>query len=283
MEARKLAQNCEKSGFTIYLDGHEGHRGNVLAHSFLSKAQRLIHILNKLERAYLGSSVRQTDFEIVNAEKYNPTTLSLKPVPKVAAYDPVPTLDWSLQQIGIVGSGREPDPKVNSEIAFELVDLATNKTETGYRAFWINGHTDPVKFDDEYRENAIKVAKARSRQESPTRWRIGTAQGSVVGELKKVDDLEAENEFVVVPPVGAKRVVCTFPEAMRQEMGDYLFKIVRVTGHLHYGEEGPFPFKVDAASIAEMPERRKSIAELKGIFAGQERVPNDWETLLNGR
>lgn len=282
VEEMKLAENGEKIGFTIYLDGHAGHQGNVLAHSFLNKVRSLILVLNKLERAYINSPVRQTDFEIVDADKFNPTTLSLKPVPRAKAYDPVPTLGWSLEQIGSVGRGAEPDARVSSEIAYDLVKLATKESETGYRAFWINGYADPVRFDDGFRENAINVARARARRETPTRWRVGTSQGTVVGELKKVDDLEAENEFVIVPPVGAKRVVCTFPEAMRAQMGEYLFKIVRVTGHLHYGEEGPFPYKVDASSIVPMPKRRKSLSDMRGIFAGKEQVPTDWETLLNG-
>lgn len=276
-------ENQEKPGFTIYLDGHAGHQGNVLAHSFLGKVRGLILVLNKLERAFAGTAHRQTDFEIVDADKYNPTTLSLKPVPKVKSYDPIPAMGWSLSQIEAVGRGGELDARITSEIAFDLVKLATKASETGYKSFWINGHADPVRFDEEYRENAAQIAKKLARLESPTVWRVGTAEGAVVGELKKIDDLEAENEFVIVPPVGAKRVVCTFPESMRAEMGDHLFRVVRVSGHLHYGEESPFPFKVDASSIARMPTRRKSIFEMGGIFAGKERVPSDWEELLNDR
>lgn len=282
LEARKLAQNGEKSGFTIYLDGHEGHRGNVLAHAFLGKVHKLIAVLNKLERAYLASPVRQTDFEIVDADKFNPTTLSLKPVPRAKAYDPEPTLVWSLGQIEAVGRGEEPDSRVNSEIAFDLVKLATKESDTGYRSFWINGNAEAVRFNEAYLENATKVARQRARLETPTRWRTGTAQGTVVGELKKVDDLEADNEFVILPPIGARKIVCTFPEALRQQMGEYLFKIVRVSGHLHYGEEGPFPFKVDAQAIEPMPKRRKSLADLRGVFSGKDHVPSDWDAMLNG-
>ena len=281
-EAWKLVESEGKSGFTIYLDGHEGHRGNVLAHSFLGKVHKLIAVLNKLERAYLASPVRQTDFEIVDADKYNPTTLSLKPVPRAKSYDPVPTLDWSLSQIEAVGRGEEPDLRVNSEIAFDLVKLATKESDTGYRSFWINGNAEAVRFNDEYLENATRVARQRARLETPTRWRSGTAQGTVVGELKKIDDLEADNEFVILPPIGARKIVCTFPETLREQMGEYLFKIVRVSGHLHYGEESPFPFKVDANAIEPMPKRRKSLADLKGVFSGKEHVPSDWDIILNG-
>lgn len=254
----------------------------MLVHSYLHKVHRLILVLNKLERAYITASTRQTDFEIVGADKQNPTTLSLKPVPRAKGYDTAPALRWSIQQIDAVGRGVEPDARVDSDIAFDLVKLATKEGEYGYKAFWINGHAEAVRFDDEYHDNALRVARQRVKLEAPNSWRVGTAEGSVVGELKKVDDLEADNLFVVVPPIGADRVVCTFPEYLREQMGEYLFKTVRVTGHLHYGEESPFPYKVDALTIAAMPRRRKTMAELRGVFAIHERVVNDWDGLLHG-
>ena len=271
-----------KGRFTIYLDGHAGHQGNVLAHAFLAKARGLILILNKLERAYIDSGVRQTDFEIVDADKSNPTTLSLKPVPRIKAYDPFPTLDWSLQQIEAVGSGVEPDEKVNSEIAYDLAKLAMKENETAYRSFWINGQAAPVRFDEDYWENARKLARKRAKEESPNRWRVGVAEGTVVGELKKVDDLEGENEFVIVPPVGARRIVCTFSPDLREKMGNHLFKVVRVRGQLHYGEESPFPFRVDAYNIDVMLKRRKAMKDLRGLFAGQDRVDAKWGAMLDG-
>jgi hypothetical protein len=62
-------QEHEKYRFTVYLEGHEGHRGNVLAHAFIAKVQRLILVLNKMERAFIDSAFRQTDFEIVGADR----------------------------------------------------------------------------------------------------------------------------------------------------------------------------------------------------------------------
>jgi hypothetical protein len=282
LEAWKLAENQENSGFTIYLDGHEGHRGNVLVNSYLTKVHRLVLVLNKLERAYIDAGTRQTDFEIVGADKRNPTTLSLKPVAKAKAYDPAPALKWSIQQINAVSHGIDPDPRVDAEIAFDLVKLSSKENEYGYKAFWINGHAEAVRFDEEFCENARRIARQRVTQEAPNRWRVGVAQGSIVGELKKVDDLEGDNLFVVVPPIGPDRVVCTFPEHLRAEMGKHLFKTVRVTGRLYYGEEGPFPFKVDAINIQLMPMRRKAMTTLRGMFATQERVASDWGELLHG-
>ncbi|KQU62388.1 hypothetical protein ASG67_04695 [Sphingomonas sp. Leaf339] len=254
----------------------------MLVHSYLSKVQRLVLVLNKLERAYINSGTRQTDFEIVGADKRNPTTLSLKPVAKAKAYDPAPALKWSIQQIDAVSHGNDPDPRVDSEIALDLVKLSTKDSEYGYKAFWINGHAEAVKFDDVFCENARRIARQRIESEAPNRWRIGVSQGSVVGELKKVDGLEGDNLFVVVPPIGPDRVVCTFPENMRNEMGQYLFKVVRVVGNLHYSAESPFPFKVEALGIEPVLPRRKPMKSMIGLFAGQEQVPMQWGDLLHG-
>ena len=238
--------------------------------------------MNKLERAYIDAGVRQTDFEIVGADKRNPTTLSLKAVPRVRAYDPVPALRWSIQQMDIVGKGETPDARVNSEIAYDLVKLATKDSEHGYKAFWINGHAEAVRFDEDFRSKALVVARSRVRLEAPNLWRVGVAQGSVVGELRKVDDLEGNNLFVVVPPVGPDRIVCTFPDSLRDQMGSYLFKIVRVTGSLRYSEESPFPVSVEASELAQVLPRRKPMRDLRGIFAKQDRVVSDWGALLHG-
>lgn len=281
-EVIELSENAQKSEFTIYLDGHEGHQGNVLAHAFIGKVRRLILVLNKLERAYVDSGTRQTDFEIINADKVNPTLLSLRAVPRVKSYNPIPVLNWSLAQIELVGRGKQPDDRLGSDIAYDLVELATRHRETEYKSFWINGSLEPVRFNDDYRENALKVAKQRAKAEAPTSWRVGVSRGSVVGELKKVDDLDADNLFVVVPPVGPPQIVCEFPPHLKEIMGQHLFKIVRVTGHLHYREDSAFPFRVQAITIDQVQKRRKSMRELRGIFAGQSHVPTDWGAVLDG-
>ncbi len=286
-EARKLAENEETLGFTIYLEGHDGHQGNVLAHAFVWKVQRLILVLNKLERIYIASGTRRTDFEIVAADKHNPTTLTLKPVPRDSStYRPAPALNWSMRQIEAVGRGELPDERVGSEVALDLVKLATKETDDGYKAFWINGYAEAVRFDDEYLHNARQVARERVKKEAPNKWRVGAATGSIVGELKKIDDFDAENEFVIVPPTGAEFVRCKFPASMKEKMGQYVFKTVRVSGTLFYGEDSPFPYLVEAADdgvefYPAAPPRR-SFADMRGIFAGRERRAPDWDLLLNG-
>lgn len=117
------------------------------------------------------------------------------------------------------------------------------------------------------------------------RWHVGTSFGAVVGELKKLDDFERDREFVIVPPVG-KPITCTFPDAMAAEMGRYWNRVVRVSGRLHYIAESPFPIRVDVANggieLYPANKPRRSLSEMRGVFAGRERASVTWNSLLDG-
>jgi len=280
-----VSESRDISDFTIYLEGHDGHRGNVLVHAFIGKVHRVVLVLNRLERAFIDSAMRHTDFEIVGADKRNPTTITLKPVPHVRSYDPQPAFHWAMSQLAAVARGDEPDGRVRGEIAKDLVKLATKDSEDGYKAFWINGHAEAVKFDDNFLHNALALTRTREKEDTPTRWHVGSALGSIVGELRAVDDIADEREFVIVPPTGAESITCVFPESLRATMGDYLFRMVKVEGTLHYGKDSPFPYRVEANDngIAPYPDRkpRRTLEDLRGVFAGQGRSEPDWGSLLN--
>lgn len=273
-----------KRGFTVYLEGHEGHQGNVLLHAFLGKVHKLAIVLNKLERAYIDSGTRQTDFEIIDADKKNPTTLTLKPIPKVKAYDPTPAFKWSIEQINTVAKGGEPDARVRGDVADDLVKLATKESEYGYKAFWINGYAEAVRFDEDFLINALRFSKKRNTQEADTVWRTGVAHGSVIGELKYIDDLEGDRKFIILPPTGAESILCTFPENTHENMRQFLFKTVKVTGNLHYVKTSPFPQKVDADDngIEVYPARtaKRKLSEMRGMFAGRDKNNINWDDFL---
>jgi hypothetical protein len=100
------------------------------------------------------------------------------------------------------------------------------------------------------------------------RWFEGTAYGSVVGDLKQVADIEGEHQFVIVPPIGADRVECIFPDNKRDKMRDCLWRTVRVIGRLHYSANSPFPTQVEMEEIdlASEIDRPPHLMELRGLF-----------------
>ncbi|MBY5395910.1 hypothetical protein HFN01_13875 [Rhizobium leguminosarum] len=271
--------------FTVYLDGHEGHRGNVLLHAFISKIQRLETVLGKMERAYLSVPSRQTQFEIVAAAKVNPTSLTLHAVPSAQNYDPKPAFQWTMRQIRAVSDGVEPDERVGLDIAKDLEKLSARDTNTGYKAFWINGFAEKVLFDENFHANAARLAFLRKKQIPDQQWQEGKSLGSIVGELKKLDDFEHDREFVIVPAVGDP-VICIFPDAMRDEMGSFWRKVVRVTGILQYHASSPFPARVEVeeggVQLYPEPAPRRTLAQMRGVFSGLRRPDVNWNSLFDG-
>lgn len=275
-----MTQNQHK-GFTVYLSGADGHQGNVLAHTYVGKIGKLISVMNRLERLHEGSSVKKTDYEIVGADKRNPTTLTLKPVPRVRDYNPAPAVHWCIEQLEKIDRGSDPDQRVTSAILGEIAEMAAASKDEGHKAFWINGHTDPVRFDQAFHVKALGLAQRRAFAETSVVWFTGKSVGEVVGELKKVDDIDADNEVVLVPATGPDFIRCTFPESMKSQIGQFLFKKVKVKGVLTYDSLSPHPKRVQILEdgIGLYPERPSGVNffDLRGMFAGRKREQVNWD------
>ena len=129
------------------------------------------------------------------------------------------------------------------------------------------------------------IDRSTTRWPPELAWHTGASLGSIVGELKKLDNFEHDREFVIVPPVGAP-VVCTFPDTMLSEMGKYWSKVVRVRGILQYKSDSPFPASVDVVAggieLYRQEPPKRTLAQLRGIFAGRPRPNPDWDSLLHG-
>jgi len=276
----------DHKGFTVYLEGDEGHQGNVLAHTFVSRVNKLIAVFNKLERLHQETNAKKTDFEIVAADKRNPTTLTLKPVPRVRNYSPAPAMSWCIKQLEHINQGEEPDRRISSDVLRDIATMSAESTDKGHKKFWINGHTNPINFDEKFQVNALTLAQKRAVEEAPIAWHSGKSVGEVIGELKKVDDFEADNEVVLVPKTGAEYIRCTFPESMRDEIGNFVFKTVKVSGVLTYESHSPHPVSVMIrdGGVRLYPARSAEVSfrNLKGIFSGDKnRETPDWDSLLN--
>lgn len=151
----------------------------------------------------------------------------------------------------------------------------------------LGGEGKAVEADETYIGRKAGTVRKQGTGHETTRWHKGVSIGAVVGQLKLVDDIDDAGEFVIVPAVGPETITCRFPDSMRDAIREFLFKTVRVKGALHYRENSPFPYRVDAEENGIEPyparPRRRSLSELRGVFSNSERTQPDWDTLLNGR
>jgi hypothetical protein len=272
------------SDLTLHMEGHPGHRGNVLAHALVAKLQRILSALGQAERKFIDHAQRHTDYEISEASKTNPTRMTLHPVGRRASYDPLPALNWTLEQISRIAEGRPTDERVDATLAGTLAEIAEKRREDDYARLWISGNGITVTLDETFKARCQVLVTHRRDVEKAPGWFEGVSYGSVVGDLLQVADIEGEHQFVIVPPAGADRIKCTFPESKRETMRDYLWKTVRVVGRLTYTAKSPFPVHVDMDDIQYVSDvdTPPHLLELRGLFKGVRRGRHDLERLLDG-
>lgn len=91
-------------------------------------------------------------------------------------------------------------------------------------------------------------------------WRITSeaigpdefAEGSLTGTLDTVR-LHNTKVFEIFPTVGPKKVICHFPEQMKERVKQALERYVRVEGRLRYKHWDKFPHAIDARDIEIYP------------------------------
>lgn len=222
--------------------------------------------MHRLERLRTGSRTRGTDFEIVRADKYNPTLLALKAVPKVEDYNPAPAFDWAIRQLNAVANNLPVDDALDSSILKEMADLAAKPRADGYARFWVRVEENVIHLDDMFAHRANAIFLRRRIEEVPISWHIGTAFGEVTGRLAVVSDIEGEQEFVLSPAAGPSQIKCKFREDQREEMRQHLFKVATVEGLLHYGEGSPHPYLVEMTSIRIRVPEPRHLLDMRGAF-----------------
>ena len=274
----------ENETISIYMDGHEGHRGHVLAHAWLDKLRAFVGVLSSMERDYLGAKSRQTEYEIVEAKKVNPTIIQIRPVPKKRNYDPRPAFVWSAQQFESVARFGEADQKLSAATVEAMSGLANEPTADAYKSFWINGQSAPVYFDDQFRAKAAALAAARITRERPFDWFEGTTYGSVVGELRFVDDIEGDHRIAIKPVAGPEKIECFYEPSLEATLRENLFHRVRVQGYLNYKRTSPHPASVKVTGLDKVESSGEGLGSLKGLLRGEDRPDgNGLEQLIRGR
>jgi hypothetical protein len=238
-----------KDEVRLRLDGAPEHRGHVLAHALNQKLDRFLKTFGRFERAFLGKGARQTDFETTILSHNSPYEVGLNPVPRVKNYIPDDAVAWTIGQWEKITKGMTPDPRIDEELVDDVVQLGSRPENYEFSDFAISYAHRIINFDDAAEANALAVRASLVAARGVLPWRKGVSFGSLTGELRSVIDAQHERQIVICPPLGEAMVTCVFPEGMRDQIKDYLFSFVRVTGRLHYDDKSPIPHLIEIDNI----------------------------------
>ncbi len=94
--------------------------------------------------------------------------------------------------------------------------------------------------------------------------------GQLKGRLEKVN-VHGKLEFVIYPVLRTKGIRCTFPDSLRDRVGEAIKgKVVTVKGVMLYLSDEPFPYLVHVEEIEILPpdEELPTLHDLRGIAPG---------------
>ena len=254
---------------TLIVDGSDARQGAIPADAFIGKLRAFMATLYGLDRAFTRHNKRQFDLEIVELSRNSPANVGMRPRADTNGYDPHPSIEWGFAQLERLRAGEDVDAAVTQPLMDNVIELARVREgrlpELGFlRA---NYRTHSIPLDATLGARAM-AARALRVIDAKTPWRASVSYGTVMGELRGVMDLDGEHQFYIVPPTGPKRIACNFPEDLRAQMNESLFKTIRASGYLHYDGQSPFPRRLDADTINGMRESVGHFSDLRGIFKG---------------
>src|SRR6202034_1740632 len=101
---------------------------------------------------------RQTEYEIVNAEKVNPTNFTFHPVPKRATYDPIPAFNWTMEQLEKIEAGEDIDERLDAAFMQTVAELAERKREDDYSRLWLTDGRRTINLDAKFKAHSELIA-----------------------------------------------------------------------------------------------------------------------------
>ncbi|HTM79778.1 hypothetical protein [Asticcacaulis sp.] len=252
---------------TFVIDGASARNNAIPAAAFLAKLSSFVAVIYAFERSFSHKDKRQIDLEIVDLTRNSPAQIKMRVKSKINGYSAVAALGWTFDQIDRLSRGEAIDPAITSAALDNVIDFAKAREarmpELGEMS--IRYEDRSIVVDATMAERAIS-ARNSIASDTITNWHSGVSKGSILGELRSVADIDGEREFYITPPTGAKKIRCIFPEDLRVQMRENLFKVVRAHGFLHYGSESPFPVLLEASQIEGITIPDGHFADLRGIF-----------------
>lgn len=252
----------------LRISGADVRNGQIPADVFASAIRKFAATMAFFERIYTDKPRRSADLNVASLGRENPMVIGLAPASRVRGYSPVPAIRWGFGQMASMPVlGAEVDPRIPVELLDNVYDLSSDENRDAIAKFAAHYEGAVIDFNGKLADSVRARRTTLISSMPPPAWYAGVSKGAIFGELRGVTDLDGEREFFVCPPSGPRRVKCVFTEKMRDQMNTLLFKMVYITGFLHYDGNSPHPTFVEAVSVSGVEEPSAHMIDMAGLFA----------------
>lgn len=240
--------------------GRTQDSGQVRLSDFIMQLESFKAALKHTERIAFKKVPAAVYYRIVDLSYRSPATIVLEAFPVDPSKAPgaaAQVIDRFLESIAFIRRRGEIPEGFDLPALEAFRDLGAT-LEKNVSNIVIENGKDKIPIDREYQD---RIASAIGPDE--------LIEGSIAGMLEKVN-LHNTARFEIFPTIGPVKVVCDFPQALKEKVKAGLERYVRVYGRLRLKQWDRYAHTIDAADIEIYPpeEQLPTLWELRGIAPG---------------
>lgn len=240
-------------------EGLAKHSGHVTLGGLLYQLSNLYNALKHADRLITGAPKPTVHFRVVDLRHTSPATITIEARPVKSDRDYTEEIMGgfvgAMDQIGTDGKA----PEWADRDFLKHISAINRPVGRSVRAARISHGGTEVHLTHEL-QHKIEVILAPEE----------TFGGSIKGRLEAINLHDDENTFRIYPAVGPQRVICRFPDELRDEAIGAVDRGVVVEGLMKYRANADFPEEIEVRSIEILPkdDELPTLDELRGIAPG---------------
>ena len=241
----------------IELHGSPGDEGHLRLSEFIRELESIRAALKQTERLFAGTEESSVYYRVVDLSHNSPAMIALEPTPVHHTVDPtiiagtVGSFFSNLRQI----VEKNQLPKGIDLAALEAYRDIGTMLDRHISQITISGMDAEIQIGKSFNSKVVEI--------------IGPdeiIEGSVSGRLEWIN-IHNTGRFHIYPIVGAKKVICDFPETLKGKVKVAIDQEVEVFGGLRYKRMERYPYAVTVSDLIVLPDDSElpMLCELRGI------------------
>ncbi|MCW1915840.1 hypothetical protein OJ996_19795 [Luteolibacter sp. GHJ8] len=240
----------------IRLEGLPEEEGHLRLSEFLKALEEWKKILHQFDQMESPGGRPEVYYRVVNLSHSSPATIELEPValprrekklPKNQAlptYKPPKVENRPRRLMSELRSIKDKagvSDEVDPQVLVSLKAVAPSSSNGIARSSVIYGDTQ-LDLDQQFSSNVSKLINSEL-----------VSHGTLDGQLEALN-VHGSGPYscYVYPPIGPKKIRCTFNLLFRKKILELADKYVRISGFMHYREKSDFPYMMELSEIEEL-------------------------------
>jgi len=250
----------KQAHITITLEGSPEDKGKLRVDEFIRGLTAIVDALKDVEKRVTGRERSRVNYRISKLSQNSPAHITLEPIveddvaePAETSY-PSKTIYTFLSDLSQIKVHKTIPANLDFHSVQKYADISALRRKHIASVTIRNGRRR-ITIDDRFGRN-VRQAIGPDEYED----------GSLVGRLEAVN-IHTGDKFYIYPILGPKKVLCVFPDSLRNEVKQALYERVEVEGVLRYKSWDRFPYAINVQRLEPYPpdDKLPTFSALVGI------------------